>query len=139
MRRACLLGRCACLCAVVSALRWLQVVIVSVIAATAVLCCRVHHSPCACYTAMQPVRAMHHQTPGQPSSLTLLSPAVPCCAFCVLPQAVRESSDTGEEGEGMEVTPSSPSIQEKELKAASQPSNTNGNTSGSNESDASKR
>lgn len=59
--------------------------------------------------------------------------------MCVLPQAVRESSDTGEEGEGMEVTPSSPSIQEKELKAASQPSNTNGNTSGSNESDASKR
>ncbi|WIA38463.1 hypothetical protein OEZ86_001786 [Tetradesmus obliquus] len=54
-------------------------------------------------------------------------------------KAVRESSDTGEEGEGMEVTPSSPSIQEKELKAASQPSNTNGNTSGSNESDASKR
>lgn len=39
----------------------------------------------------------------------------------------------------MEVTPSSPSIQEKELKAVSQPSNTNGNTSGSNESEGSKR
>lgn len=40
---------------------------------------------------------------------------------------------------GMQVSPSSPSIQEKQLKAASQPSNTNGNTSGSNESDGSKR
>jgi len=39
----------------------------------------------------------------------------------------------------MQVSPGSPSIQEKHLKAASQPSNINGNTSGSNESDASKR
>jgi hypothetical protein len=41
--------------------------------------------------------------------------------------------------EGMHASPSSPSIQEKQIKAASQPSNTNGNTSGSNESDGSKR
>lgn len=37
------------------------------------------------------------------------------------------------------MSPSSPSIQEKQIKSASQPSNTNGNTSGSNESDGSKR
>jgi hypothetical protein len=55
-------------------------------------------------------------------------------------QVTREGSDTNEGADGLEVVeaqeppPSSPSIQEKELKASSQPSNTNGNTSGSNES-----
>lgn len=82
----------------------------------------------------------------QLSALTFycLLPSASAAAWCTLPflQAARDLSDAGEEGDGMmmnEVSPSSPSIQEKEIKAASQPSNTNGNTSGSNESDASKR
>lgn len=81
-----------------------------------------------------------------------LTPA--CCPadplIASLLQAAHEVSDADDgspdecmedlEGTGgMQVSPSSPSIQEKQLKAASQPSNTNGNTSGSNESDGSKR
>jgi hypothetical protein len=53
-------------------------------------------------------------------------------------QVVREISDADDEM-GMQVSPGSPSIQDKQLKTASQPSKTDGNTSGSNESDGSKR
>ena len=59
-------------------------------------------------------------------------------AFALVLQAVREVSDADDEM-GMQVSPGSPSIQDKQLKTASQPSKTDGNTSGSNESDGSKR